>query len=108
MAIMIPTFIQRYQAELELFKKMVLDEFGIELNMNDTFGYAFSDSEPISSYDLEKLFPLYLKYGRDIFVAYVSLKRGYYPLLEVMNERFEEMLEDIMKIKNNNKLFFED
>jgi len=49
--------------------------FSIELNMNDTFGWACADSGSLSVFDVKKVFEVYLKHGHVTLIAYEVLNR---------------------------------
>ena len=68
-------------------------------NLNDTFGYACSDSEVIDLSDLHAFQStyLYIKYRHDLIVAYCSLKRNTDHIKEYCTDNFYMAKIDILK-----------
>lgn len=82
--------------------------FWIDLNMNDAMYYACADTERVSIDDLEKIIPLYDKYGWHALLAYVSVKRGHDPEIQKrFTQEFYAAKEEILKMKETEELYFE-
>jgi molybdopterin-guanine dinucleotide biosynthesis protein A len=47
----------------------------IDFNMNDVFSFASADAESIDINDIQKVYQLYRRYGRDGIYAFASYKR---------------------------------
>jgi hypothetical protein len=78
------------------------------LNMNDTFGWACSDSEEIDSGDLMDMLPLYEKYSYDAFTAYVSVKRGgELPIMPLLTDNFYKAKKEIELLAKDGTVLYE-
>jgi hypothetical protein len=64
------------EQERDALRKLLGGAFTIQLNMNDTFAFACSDSEEMDLDDVEELLPLIHRYGRHALTAYVAVKRS--------------------------------
>lgn len=88
---------KKLQLILKLLKQ---DSFWIALNMNDTFGYGCADIEDLTFFELEKILPIYEKYGDDALTAFACVKRGEgcMPIKERQNANFSKALVEIKNI----------
>jgi hypothetical protein len=52
----------------------------VELNMNDTFGYACAESVTFDVSDLNRMVPILARYGQDALTAYAAVKTNRTPI----------------------------
>jgi len=78
-------------AEVSAVAKYLYDNaFAIELNANDTFGYACADSVRVSIEDLPKLLEMDEKFGNDGTLAFMALVEGCDVLKELQSDKYHE------------------
>jgi len=64
--------------------------FFIELNANDTFGYACADGQMIDIQELPGLIELDKLFGPEGIIAFMSVKRNEDPISRLVNKKFKE------------------
>ena len=74
------------------------DKVYVELNMNDTFGYACADGEELKVEDFEVASKLYKQFENDGLTAFVAQKRNADPLKELVNEKYKAAREYLKKL----------
>lgn len=63
--------------KVKIYEELLEESFGLDVNMNDTFGFGGSDNETIDGDDFEHLLPIIGMHGRHhALVAYVAVKRS--------------------------------
>lgn len=85
--------------------------FSLNLNMNDTFGFACADCETFDVDDLEPMIPLINRYGRHALTAYVAVKRKEEPIHCSCNHdgpEYRAARKEIEKIYAENEYFMLD
>lgn len=73
--------------------------FSIQLNANDTFGYACADSVDVSVFDLPKLLEVEEKFGPDGVNAFMALVREQEVLKELQSDKYWEAAEYLYDYK---------
>jgi len=62
----------------EVLEEILSNTYHVEVNMNDTFGYACAESEDLDGDDLLDLVPFIQEYDWDAVVALVAIKQEVY------------------------------
>lgn len=79
--------------------ELVAGCFSIELNANDFYGYACSDSERLDPMDLEWALPIIRKYGYiDGTSAVMSIISQLMPIKEYQTEGFNRAMKEIKEL----------
>lgn len=78
------------------FEDVVSSAYGVDVNMNDVFGWACADSENIEGSDLVDLKPYWDKYGDDALMAYASIARGCDLIKPRMTDTFKQVRAEIL------------
>lgn len=104
---------EKIEAELKAYKLLVeSSDYGLELNMNDIFGWGCADSETLSGEDAEELIPIIQKYGFTALIAYVSVKRQgaipQGPVLKDCKKDFYSAQKEIQTLSDKGNIMFEE
>lgn len=73
--------------------------FWIELNANDTFGWACAESERVSVDDLDRLLEIEEQYGADGVIAFMAAKRNCEPLGQLITPEYKAARESLKGYK---------
>lgn len=98
--------------ELEAYKLLVKNAtYGLELNMNDVFGWGCADSEELSGIDAIDLIPIIQKYGEVALIAYASVKRSgaipQPPVLKDIKKDFYSAQYEIQKLADTGAILYD-
>lgn len=83
----------------------------VELNMNDTFGFACADSERMYIHDFSEIIPTIVRWGHKALIAYAAVKRGQEPITckcRHNKDGYEEAKSEILAEKNRNEYFMDE
>lgn len=99
------------KTELEAYKLLVENAgYGIELNMNDIFGWGCADSEVLDGDDAIDLIPIIQKYGDTALIAYASVKRAgaipQGPVLKGIKSDFYAAQKEIQELANDGSILY--
>ena len=87
------------------------DCFEFQINLNDYFYYACSDSDTIEYYDLSRIWQLYEDYGFTALGAYFyvkqDLKDEYISIKERLTPEFRECVKKILEMKDKDVVFLD-
>lgn len=84
--------------------------FHLELNMNDVFGWACSESGELCAGDVEEIFPIYEKYDHYTLIAYEVLRRndGSVPAHGIHKEpRYKAAMAELQELAKDGTILFE-
>jgi hypothetical protein len=98
--------------ELEAYKLLIKSSgYGLELNMNDVFGWGCADSETLEDGDALELIPIIQRYGSTALVAFASVKRNgaipQPPVLKSIKKDFYAAQAEIQKLADSGTILYE-